>query len=53
MYRVLNGMKRIILEHGTNRLIFYSLYDKKNIVKSNHTLSKVSMMTLIQALFIS
>ena len=26
--RILTGIKRIILEYGTNRLIFYSLYDR-------------------------
>lgn len=47
------GIKRIILEYGTNRLIFYSLYDKQNIVKSGKTLRNISMMVLLQALFIS
>ena len=51
--RVLVGIKRIILEYGTDRLIFYSLYDKQNIVKSNNTLRKISMLVLLQALFIS
>lgn len=53
MYRVSNYFKRIILEYGTNRLIFYSLYDKKNIVKSSNTLSSLSMWVLLQALFVS
>ena len=53
MQRVYYGVKRIILEHGTNRLIFYSLYDKKNIVKSNNLLSQVPLLMLLQALFIS
>lgn len=53
MQRVYYGVKRIILEHGTNRLIFYSLYDKKNIVKSNNLLRQVPLLMLLQALFIS
>ena len=53
MFRITNGLKRIILEFGTNRLIFYSLYDKTQIVKSNSTLEKVPMLILLKALFIS
>jgi len=53
MFRLSNGFKRIILEFGTNKLIFFSLYDKNHIVKSTHTLKKVPMLILLQALFIS
>ena len=51
--RILIGIKRIILEYGTNRLIFYSLYDRENIVKSSATLRKIQMIVLLKALFIS
>lgn len=51
--RVMTGVKRLILEYGTNRLIFYSLYDKENIVKSKKRLGDISMVVLLQALFIS
>ena len=53
MYRVSNYIKRVILEYYTNRLIFYSLYDKQKIVKSKKTLREVPLMMLLTALFIS
>jgi len=34
-------------------LIFYSLYDSKNIVKSNNTLRQISLFVLMRAFFIS
>ena len=53
MFSMYYGVKRIILEHGINKLIFYSLYDKTHIVKSNRRLREVPIMVLLQALFIS
>ncbi len=53
MFSCYYGLKRIILEYGINKLIFYSLYDKTHIVKSYRRLREVPMMVLLQALFIS
>ena len=53
MNRILVGIKRMILEYGTNRLIFYSLYDNQNIVKSNNRLRQIPIIVLLKALFIS
>jgi len=53
MYSQYYGMKRLMLKYGTNKLIFYSLYDDEHIVKSNHRLREVPFFVLIQALFIS
>lgn len=53
MFSMYYGLKRIMLQHGTNKLIFYSLYDDEHIVKSNKRLREVPMVLLLQALFIS
>ena len=41
------GMKRLMLKYGTNKLIFYSLYDDEHIVKSNNRLREVPFFVLI------
>ena len=46
-------MKRLMLKYGTNKLIFYSLYDDEHIVKSNNRLREVPLLVLFQAVFIS
>lgn len=53
MFSVYYGIKRMMLQYGTNKLIFYSLYDDEHIVKSNRRLREVPMLLLLQALFIS
>ena len=47
------SFKRLLLNYGTNRLIFFSLYDTNHIVKSTKRLQEVPFMVLLQALFIS
>jgi len=43
----------MILNYGTDKVIFYSLYDAEHIVKSNHRLHRVPIVVLLRAMFIS